>query len=91
MVNAALWVDFWDKGAGREGELGAGEDVEEVVGRVAASVAFGANGGAEDYEVFGYACEDCGKGESVSGRDTWSRAREICFIGGIFKVLGNEL
>jgi hypothetical protein len=48
-------------GGGVVGELGAGQDVEVVVGRVAAGVAFGADGGAEDDEVFGYACWRGGK------------------------------
>lgn len=39
--------------AGDVGGLGAGEDVEVVVGGVAARVAFCADGGAEDDEVFG--------------------------------------
>ncbi len=46
MVNTALGVDFWLVGAGSVGELGADEDVEVVVGGVAACVAFCANGGA---------------------------------------------
>ena len=38
----------------------AGEDVEEVVGGVAPCVAFGADGCAEDDEVFGYTWKgDC--------------------------------
>lgn len=46
-------VEAW---AGRVGDLRAGEDVEVVVGGVAAGVAFGADGGAEDDEIFGDAC-----------------------------------
>lgn len=46
MVNAALGVDFWIIGAGSVGELRADEDVEVVVGGVAACVTFCADGGA---------------------------------------------
>lgn len=53
MVHAALRVDLRFVGSGRVGELRAGEDVEIVVGRVAATVPFGTDGRAEDYEVFG--------------------------------------
>lgn len=54
MVDASLGVDFWRVRAGRVGELRAREDVEVVVGGVATGVAFRANGGAEDDQVFGY-------------------------------------
>jgi hypothetical protein len=46
MVNASLRVDFRLIGARGEGELGANKDVEIVVGRMAACVAFSANCGA---------------------------------------------
>lgn len=51
MVDGAGRVDLGLEGAGGVGELGAGEDVEVVVGGVAAGVAFRADGGAEDDEV----------------------------------------
>jgi hypothetical protein len=53
VVDAALGVDLGLVLAGRVGELGAREDVEVVVGRVAARVALGADGGAEDDQVLG--------------------------------------
>lgn len=53
VVHGAGRVDFGLESAGDVGELGAGQDVEVVVGGVAAGVAFGADGGAEDDEVFG--------------------------------------
>jgi hypothetical protein len=56
MVHRAGGVDFGLEVAGGVGELGPRQDVEVVVGRVAAGVAFGSDGGAEDDEVFGYAC-----------------------------------
>lgn len=55
VVHGAGRVDFGLELAGDVGELCAGQDVEVVVGGVAAGVAFGADGGAEDDEVFGYA------------------------------------
>ena len=48
VVHGACRVDFGLEVAGRVGELSAGQDVEVVIGGVAAGVAFGANGGAED-------------------------------------------
>ena len=57
MVHRAGRVDFGFEGAGDVSELRAGQDVEVVVGGVAAGVAFGADGGAEDDKVFGYAWE----------------------------------
>jgi hypothetical protein len=54
VVHGARAVDFRLEGARREGQLRAREDVEVVVGGVAAGVAFGAEGRAEDDEVFGY-------------------------------------
>ena len=56
VVDGAGGVDFGLEVAGRVSELRAGEDVEVVVCRVAAGVAFGSDGCAEDDEVFGYAC-----------------------------------
>lgn len=53
MVDAALGVDLGLVLAGDVGELGADEDVEVVVGRMAARVALGADGGAEDDEILG--------------------------------------
>ena len=53
VVDGAGGVDLGLEGAGQVGELGAGEDVEVVVGGVAAGVALGADGGAEDDEVLG--------------------------------------
>lgn len=53
MVHAALRVDLGLVGSGDVGELGALEDVEVVVGGVTAGVAFGADGGAKDDQVFG--------------------------------------
>lgn len=53
MVDAALGIDLWLVGPGGVGELGAEEDVEVVVGGVAAGVALGADRGAEDDEVLG--------------------------------------
>jgi hypothetical protein len=55
MVHRAGGVDLGLEVARGVGELGAGQDVEVVVGRVAAGVALGSDGGAEDDEVFGYA------------------------------------
>jgi hypothetical protein len=49
VVHRAGRVDFRLEGAGHVGELRAGQDVEVVVGCVAAGVAFGADGCAEDY------------------------------------------
>lgn len=46
MVHASLWVHFGFVRAGYVGELGALENVEVVVGGMAASVSFGANGGS---------------------------------------------
>ncbi|KAK1247878.1 hypothetical protein MKX07_000766 [Trichoderma sp. CBMAI-0711] len=46
VVHAAGRVDLWLVLAGDVGELRAGEDVEVVVGGVAAGVAFCADGGA---------------------------------------------
>ncbi len=51
----ALGVDLRLEGAGYIGGLRAGEDVEVVVSGVAAAVALGADGCAEDDEVFSYA------------------------------------
>jgi hypothetical protein len=56
MVHRAGRVDLGLEVAGGVGELGSRQDVEVVVGRVAAGVALGADGCAEDDEVFGYAC-----------------------------------
>ena len=50
-----LWVDFGDVGTRCVSVLGAEEDVEIVVCGVASRVAFCADCGAEDYEVFCYA------------------------------------
>jgi hypothetical protein len=55
VVHRARRVDFGLEVAGDVRELRAGQDVEVVVGRVAAGVAFGSDGRAEDDEVFGYA------------------------------------
>ena len=46
VVDRALGVDLGLEITRRVGELGAMQDVEVVVGRVTASVTFGANGGA---------------------------------------------
>lgn len=53
VVDGALGVDLGLVLAGDVGELGAVEDVEVVVGGVAARVALGSDGGAEDDEVLG--------------------------------------
>jgi hypothetical protein len=55
VVHGTGGVDFRLEVAGIVGELCAGEDVKVVVGSVSAGVAFGADGGTEDDEVFGYA------------------------------------
>lgn len=52
-MDGAGGVDLGLEGAGGVGELGSGEDVEVVVCGVAAGVALGTDGGAEDDEVFG--------------------------------------
>lgn len=52
MVHGSLRVDFGLERARGEGELGSLDDVEVIVGCVAACVAFGSDGCAEDYEVF---------------------------------------
>lgn len=57
MVHGADGVDFWLELAWHVGEFLAFEDVEVVVSGVAAGVAFGSEGCAEDYEVFCYAWE----------------------------------
>jgi hypothetical protein len=44
MVHTALGIDFWLIGTWRVGELGAGQDVEIVIGSVTACVTFCANG-----------------------------------------------
>lgn len=54
VVHAAGRVDFRLVLAGHVGHLRAGQDVEVVVGGVAAAVAFCADGGAEDDEIFSY-------------------------------------
>jgi len=43
MMNASLWIDFWLVRSWGVGELGAGQDVEIIVGCVAAGVTFGPN------------------------------------------------
>lgn len=53
MVHGTGRVDFSFEGARDVGKLRASQDVEVVVGGVAAGVTFGADGGAEDDEVFG--------------------------------------
>lgn len=53
MVHRAGRVDLGRVFAGDIGLLDTREDVEVVVGRVAASVALGADGGAKDDEVLG--------------------------------------
>lgn len=53
VVNGAGRVDLGLVLAGNIGKLGAGQDVEVVIGRVDAGVALGANSGAEDDEVLG--------------------------------------
>ena len=58
VVDAALGIDLGLVGTGDVGELGAVEDVEVVVGGVAAGVAFGADGCAENDEIFGDAWLD---------------------------------
>lgn len=52
-MHAAGGVDLGLELAGDIGELGTLEDVEVVVGGVTAGVAFGADGGAKDDQVFG--------------------------------------
>ena len=59
VVHGAGRVDLGLELAGDVGQLGAGQDVEVVVGGVAAGVAFGADGGAENDEVFGDALVEC--------------------------------
>lgn len=54
MMHGALRVDFRLEASGRVGVLHAVQDVEVVVGGVSACVAFGADGCAEDDEVFGH-------------------------------------
>ena len=58
MVHGAGRIDFRLELAGDVGQLGAGQDVEVVVGGVAAGVAFGADGCAENDEIFGDAWLD---------------------------------
>lgn len=53
VVHGAGRVDLGLVLAGHVGKLGAGEDVEVVVRGVAAGVALGADGGAEDDQVLG--------------------------------------
>jgi hypothetical protein len=53
VVHGARAVDFGFEGPRGEGQLRARQDVEVVVGRVAAGVAFGAERRAEDDEVLG--------------------------------------
>ena len=53
VVHGAGRVDLGLELAGDVGQLGAGQDVEVVVGGVAAGVALGADGGAEDDQVLG--------------------------------------
>jgi hypothetical protein len=53
VVHAALRVDLGLVLAGHVGQLHAREDVEVVVGGVAARVALGADRGAKDDEVLG--------------------------------------
>jgi hypothetical protein len=53
MVHGTGWVRLGFVGTGDVGELGAVQDVEVVVRGVAASVALGSNGGAEDDQVLG--------------------------------------
>ena len=59
MVHGAGRVDLGLELAGDVSQLGAGQDVKVVVGGVAAGVAFGADGGAEDDKVFGDALVEC--------------------------------
>lgn len=59
VVDGAGGVDLGLEVAGGVGELRAREDVEVVVGRVAARVALGADGGAEDDEVLRDAWRVC--------------------------------
>jgi len=49
----AFGVDLGLQATGQEGGLGALEDVEVVVGGMAAGVALGADGGAEEDEILG--------------------------------------
>ena len=51
MMNGALRIDFWFKGARDESKLRALNYVEVVVGGMATGVAFCANGGSEDDEI----------------------------------------
>lgn len=55
MVDGTRRVDLRRVLAGDVGGLRARQDVEVVIGRVPARVAFGADGRAEDDEVFGNA------------------------------------
>jgi len=52
VVHRSCRVDLRLKGAGDVGELRASQNVEVIVGSVAPGVAFGADGSAEDNEVF---------------------------------------
>lgn len=56
VVHAALRIHLGLILARRVGELGARQDVEVIIGRVASGVAFGTNGRAEDDQVLGDAC-----------------------------------
>lgn len=56
VVDASCRVDLGLVGSRDVGRLDAGENVEVVVGGVAAGVALGADGSAEDDEVLGDAC-----------------------------------
>ncbi len=73
MVHGAYGVDFGLVAAGDKGGLRALDDVEVVVCRVAAGVAFRADCGAEDQEVL---------------RDAWSSSvRNEIHVWGINDVL----
>lgn len=67
MVHGARRVDFGFELARHVGQLRARQDVEVIVRRVPARVAFSADGGAEDDEVFGYALEKMLAKCSVNG------------------------
>lgn len=79
VVHAAGRVDLGRELAGHVGQLRAGQDVEVVVGRVAAGVAFGADGGAEDDEVF---CDACSGESRLAGK-----ALSSDFLGRLFYLL----
>ena len=59
VVHGTCRVDLGLESAGHVSQLRAGQDVEVIVGSVAAGVAFSADGCAEDDEIFSNAWEKC--------------------------------